>query len=264
MKKCCMVLTATLVACSVSGMDGVEWLKNHDWFDVVSVTSTDLTLKVKNGSLTITQDDSYRKYTESVKTNAWATPWRKSSDYIANDEALILTPDQETRFSLEMCAVTLSPASFKNKQKGFRVKKRIYGHSDGKSIHTAYIALSDTPVEMGEDDVEMVMDDGKWVTAEEARKRLEVEELGPRALRLFQMVNEIKRDSKLMAEVLENPFLLADWNMLIENGYIKTNAVDTASSASERSNPNSLWLYAGILLCILCPILYFLRRKLKT
>jgi len=29
-------------------------------------------------------------------------------------------------------------------------------------------------------------------------------------------------------------------------------------------NKTSLWLYAGILLCLLCPILYFLRRKLKT
>ena len=49
---------------------------------------------------------------------------------------------------------------------------------------------------------------------------------------------------------------------------VVTNAVQTATQTSGAASPSpvktSLWLYTGILLCLLCPILYFLRRKLKT
>jgi len=226
-----------------SRLNGVELLLTFSFVESVAATPTNVIIRTTSS--------------EDI-----ASGWK-----IEPNAEIILTPDKETVFaSVFGGGVILSPASFKNKQKGFRVKSGTPGpkiYNQEALIYIAYIALSDTPVEVREDDVEMVMEGGAWVTAEEARKNLELEKLsvklGPRAFMLMQRAEEIQRNPKLMAEVLEHPDLLGEWKDLIEAGYIKTNAADTASSASERSNLNNLWLYVGVSLCALCAILYFLR-----
>ena len=165
MKKICMALTAMSLAYCAAGMGGVTYLENHVWFDSVSVTSTNLTLVFsfrRDSVATVVQDDSYRKYQEAYKTNAWATPWRVMGD----GDALVLTPDQTTRLAIRDAkrSVIFTPVSFKNQQKGFRLSEVSYHpHEWFSTNHCGYVALSDTPVQVSEDDVEMIMENEEWV-----------------------------------------------------------------------------------------------------
>jgi len=290
----CIVCTVLLLANSIVGMDGIEYLKKGTWFGDVSVTSTSLVLKIKDDSMIIVQDDSYRKYCEAVLTNAWAKPWRQAAEFVENDKALLLTPDQETHFMGHGGTLFLSPVSYKNKQQGFRVLEKFYNHrgKDWVTFNTAYLALSDTPMEVGEDDVEMVMDKGKWVTARDWRKNMELDEkYGWPASHLVQYAEKIMREAKEGELLVHEPTISNIWNKLVEDGIIKTNTVEKEGKAvspsqkkkgriaaslpsregndeeqrrGETSSPYRLWLYVGVSLCALCAILYFLRRKLKT
>ncbi|MCL1888667.1 MAG: hypothetical protein FWF96_07345 [Kiritimatiellaeota bacterium] len=96
MKKNCLFFTIFLFAHGSLGMDGIEWLKTSPWVDVVSVSSTNLLLQFKMNHLGVVQHDMYDKYLEDVKTNAWASPSRRSSEYIINNELCILTSDGQT------------------------------------------------------------------------------------------------------------------------------------------------------------------------
>jgi hypothetical protein len=87
MKKCVVGIVIGLLASTMQGMDGIEFLKKHPWFDVVSVTSTNLILKVKSGDIGITQSHGTQRVS------------RRSSEYIENNEDLVLFPDQETSTS---------------------------------------------------------------------------------------------------------------------------------------------------------------------
>ena len=257
----CIVCTVLLLANSIVGMDGIEYLKDHPWFENVSITPTHLTVRTS-------------------PTSRWLG--------VEPNVEIILTPDKEIAFSQWDMSTTISPVSFKDQQKGFRILQRSNDRRsrDWVTFNTAYLALSERPVKVGEDDVEMVMEGGKWVTAEEARRYLELEKLGFMVKELFMQSEQILRDPKKMAEIKEMPALTEAWNKLIEHGYVKTNAADTAGAASpslvkrwfgkrdgvahedgqdnEQSKSNHLWLYVGVSLCALCAILYFMRRKLKT
>jgi hypothetical protein len=242
----------------MSQLNGIELLLTYG-VDSVSVTPTSLT----------------------IKAGAHIAPWWGLEPYAE----LTLTLDKEIVFAENHASIVFSPVSLKNKQNGFRINSQFNARSfgGGLSINTAYIALSDTSIEIEEKDVEMIMEETKWVTAEAARKRLESRKLSPIAEILFQQADEIKRDPKLMAEVLANPWYADAWNTLLEKGYITANTVEkeggTTSTSQEKrwfgkqdgvvpeeerataSPPSRLWLYVGISLCVLVPILYFLRRK---
>jgi hypothetical protein len=247
----------------------------EEWINSIydSVTSTNLVLKFP----------SHQVYVNVLQIEKGVDYW------VQPNERLVLTPDCETILAGGGNGGTyFQPMTLKNQQMGFKVTQKVYAPGAGIIINTVYIALSDTPTKVGENDVEMVMEKGKWVTAEESRRLLEIEKLGPIAVLIFPRAEEIQRNPEWMAEVLGHPGFSNMWNKLIEKGYITTNAVEKESRATtlsrvkgwfgkrdeaasredgqdeEQSKPNNPWLYVGIVLCVLFPLLYFLRKKLKT
>jgi len=225
-----------------------------------------------------------------VKTGDRAVIWLQAGPHTE----VSLTLDKETVFSEDHSWTTFTPVFFKNNLKGFRISFEGHSMHSGMTIHTMYLALSEPPVQVGEEDVERVMDKGVWVTAEEARRRLEkqlernliLQKFGRWEAQLILLFEDIMRNPKMMAEIAENPELTEAWNNLVKEGIIKTNVVKKAGTPSfslqkkwlegqdgpvgddgqneEQHKTNSLWLYVGIPLCALLPVLYLLRRKLKT
>ncbi|MCL1921357.1 MAG: hypothetical protein FWG50_09835, partial [Kiritimatiellaeota bacterium] len=83
-------------------------------------------------------------------------PEKRISDYIENDEPLLLTPDARLKVAEFHASYSFTPVIFKNQQKGFQIANVSNGISFGRGITTnsiAYIALGDVPAEMGEGDV---------------------------------------------------------------------------------------------------------------
>jgi len=277
-------VTVGLCASNMLGTNGVKALESSGPIDSVSVTSTNMTVKFR-----------------SLPARNFGVRFLRTQEYrkLESNEELVLTPDQEVRFGSNDGRIVLKPVSFKGQRKGFRVVNMPVGSSaydvDPTSVIT-YIVLSDTPMELGEDEVEMVMDNGEWVKVEDSNSLI-IEKLGWYAELLLMNPEETMQDAEKMAKTLNDPFVSKIWNALVEHGLIKTNAVgkqdeaaapshakeahagqggavlppsrkDNATPATvvevEQSKRNNLWLYGGILLCILFPILYFLRRKLKT
>jgi len=209
------------------------------------------------------------------------------SEYIANGEAVILTPDRWTWFIDSEGRMMFTPVSFKSKHKGFRVTRMPLGVSARySSPEIAYIVLSDTPMTAGENDVEMVMDNGKWVKAGDSRS-LDVEKIGHGADFLIRRAERIMQDSEYRARMLNNEEYIKIWDMLIDWGVIKTNAesktqqtlpsredpvtvtpdetlVNVAEDGQdeEKSKASNLWLYALIPLCLLA-VLWLARKKRK-
>jgi len=276
-KKCCFCFIALSLVSNVTGKDdvsqlsGVKRLLSYSFIESVSVTSTNMIIRT-----TSSEDIAHR--------------WE-----IEPNAEIILTPNKETVFVTALGgSVTVSPVSFWDKRKGFRVKNNNPSpvmYNERRIIHTDYIALSDTPMEVGEDDVEMVMDKGKWVTARDWRKNMELDEkYGWPASHLVQYAEKIMREAKEGELLVHEPTISNIWNKLVEDGIIKTNTVEKEGKAvspsqkkkgriaaslpsregndeeqrGETSSPYRLWLYVGVSLCALCAILYFLRRKLKT
>jgi len=146
---------------------------------------------------------------------------RRATEYIENNEALILTPDQEASLSDGFHAYTrLTPVSFKNKEKGFRVVDG-FSFSGDERCDVGYIALRDTLTPVSEDDVDMVMENGEW-------KKF-VKEGGA----------QVSSPSRNKAK--------------------NTTAEDEANE--EETKASNLWLYALISFCALSAVFYFLRRK---
>ena len=154
-----IVCTALLLANSILGMDGIEYLK-EGWINSASVSPTNLALKLKP-----------MFYPFSVALNGPLGTWRSSEEYVENDEAVILTPDQETWFIANSSRVMFTPVSFKSRHKGFRVTYWAIGAGALRTTPViTYIVLSGTPMEAGEDDVVMVMDNGQWVKAKDSKR----------------------------------------------------------------------------------------------
>ena len=131
--------------------DGVSFLKRF-WFDRVSVTSKALSLWFAPKAY------EFEVEVEGVK--------RLASEYKANDEPLVLLPGQSARLvgerehdhTIEM--ITFTPVLFKNRRnllEGFRVMVRVNRLPGSTALvaDTRYIVLSDTPMLMGEAELEM-------------------------------------------------------------------------------------------------------------
>jgi hypothetical protein len=90
---------------------------------------------------------------------------RHSEDYAENDESLILTHDKRTGIYEHHSAYDFNPVVFKGGLNGFRITKIVDLRSfrDPRGVFSTnwHFALGDTPVEVGEDDVEMIMGAGK-------------------------------------------------------------------------------------------------------
>ena len=211
MKKRYAALTALLLASSMFGMDGIEFLEKDPWIESVSVSPTNLIVNFQLGpTLSVL----------SVAPNGMPGDWRDAKDYIANNEALVLTPDRTTWLGGHAYRIMFTPVSFKSQHKGFRVTWRPEGDAAySASPKIAYVALSDTPMEQGEGDVEMVMDNGEWVKAEDSRS-LEIEKLGWRAENMIQFADLTMQRPEIMANLRSNPDGLELWNLLVDKGFI--------------------------------------------
>ena len=150
MKKSCIALTALLLTDSISGMDGIEFLKKDGHFDSISVTSAHLALRPNTTFYVGVSQEREGQWVGSL-----------ISKYLENNEDVILRPDQETQFSdvWHNTFLFFKPVTYKNQLKGFRISEVSYARSQGlgrprKTYNVAYLALSDTPVQVGADDVE--------------------------------------------------------------------------------------------------------------
>jgi len=126
----------------------------------------------------------------------------------------------------------LTPVSFKNQEVGFRVTKWAIGSGGNKPKPIiAYLALSDTPTDVSEDDMEMTMDNGEWVKPENSRI-LAIEKLGWDAEQMIRNAESIMQDPKRMRGREATQL----WNTLVEKGLITTNA-ESQSVASPIPSP---------------------------
>ena len=132
-----IIILATAFTSAAQGMNTVEFLEEK--FGLISVTSTNLGIKFKSSRFIIVLD------------KKWIVTYR-SSEYM--DEPFILSPDRE-QLSItdnEGMAVDFTAVYFKNQFKGFRVAHRIHGFGRIVKTNVMYLALSDTPLDVGEED----------------------------------------------------------------------------------------------------------------
>jgi hypothetical protein len=132
-----IIIFATAFVSAAQGMNAVEFLEEK--FGPVNVTSTNLGIKFKSSRFIIAP------YKKRVVTY-------RSSEYMS--EPLILTTSQE-RLNIsdnEGMAVDFTAVSFKNNLKGFSIIHRIHGFSHIVKTNVMYLALSDTPLDVGEKD----------------------------------------------------------------------------------------------------------------
>jgi len=78
-------------------------------------------------------------------------------------ETLNLTPDQKILFTDGRHGfLYFEPVRYKNNLKGFQINNVIINPNRGFITNTMYIVLGDTPIQINEDDVEMIMENGEW------------------------------------------------------------------------------------------------------
>jgi len=220
-----------------SRMNGLELLLMHSGIDSVSATSENLTIAFRSGGFMLRHNG----------------VWRRAAEYIENNEALILTPDQEVSFSDGLHAYTrIAPVSFKNKKKGFRIID-VFFFSGDERRDIAYVALSDKPIEVSEEDVEMVMENGEWKTFE---REGEVATSPPsrEAVKTITQTKPSEPPAVIPPESSEVPDVVAEDETLV--------IVTGDEPSEEKSKATTFWLYIGIL-SALCAgvVLWRIRRK---
>ena len=274
MKKYMIAVIMALSVNGLHGMDVTEFWERVGIFDSAETTSRDLTL-------TLTSRHSLSEWSVRI-------PRGEGIRKVVPGEKIALVPDQAMVFQARHVRITFTPVSFKDQHKGVRMEWVTFGFggSVGKPADIAYIAFSDTPLAVGEDDVEMVMDDGEWVKAEDSRS-LEIAKLGWDAEDLIKEAEKVMQNPETMAMVLDHPKSAQLWNTLVERGLIKTNAEARAQASSpsreksvtamqdetpdkitedgqgeEKNKASHLWLYALIPLCLLA-VLWLMHKKRK-
>jgi len=191
-----MLLVGTLV-----GMDGVEWLKTNGFEPVV--TSTNLTItpvELQNSSLGI-----------------------------VSGKAAVLTPDRVVRLSMQHIRVTFTPVVYKNQHKGFRITRWGTGAPASRVLQPeiSYLALSDTPMEVGEEDMALTLEKGEWVKPEES-KQLVVDKLGWDAEDLIRSAKYIMSQPGWKEQIASGPeWAKKLWDTLVEHGLITEVDVET-------------------------------------
>ena len=223
--------------------NGIELLQRCGCVDSVSSTPTSLSITFRLDGFMVRRDG---------KT-------RGTAEYIANNEALIVTPDQEVSIYEYGSGVRLTPISFKNGEKGLRIMTHFNAMSIGGGIRRtfAYIVLGDTPTPMSADDVEMIWDSQLDRTGNptgwrlfEAEKEVEVLQIRP----------ENAVPPPVQAKPPEPP---PEPPAVTPPEPIKTPVNIAEDEPSEgKSKATTLWLYAIIPLCLLA-ILWLVRKKRK-
>jgi len=221
-------------------MNGTELLLLYGVIDSVSTTSENLIITFRSGGLMVEHNGVIRG----------------TAEYAANNEALILTPDQETSIYEHHASVRFIPVSFKSKKKGFRIIDRFA--YDGVKSYVAYVALSDKPTEASEDDVEMIMEGGEWKTAKEYYAIVERENR-LHELRFEYIYKRREAEKLLQGEELTNRLAVIEHEARLEKERIESGEQDEPSE--EKSKASHFWLYVILFHLILFPCLYFMRKK---
>jgi len=205
-----------LLADAQSRMNGVELLQMIGWMDVVSSTSTNLVIKFKHPEFHVTHNGTVRG----------------SIEYMSNDEALILTPDQGASIGEHHIRIIFIPVSLKKKRNGFQIINQFDARSFGKDLmrDTGYFALGDILTPASEDDVEMIMENGEW--------------------------KKFERDVEATASPSSR-----EKTVTATNGETPVNIAEDEPSEG-KSKATTLWLYAIIPLCLLA-VLWVVKRRRK-
>jgi hypothetical protein len=191
-------------------MDGMEYLKkNGRLFSSVSVTSSELILTFSTlpPPPVVVRDSNLDRD-------------RSASEYVNNNENLILTPDRMILITdCYHALIYFTPVAFKNNLKGFRIMEVFEGRSFGKELtvtEVAYVALSDTPVQVGEEDL-----------ADESRELSEHEYylFNPERVELKSLENQLQTARRMKARALENSYQLSEWELTEESNILR--AIET-------------------------------------
>jgi len=223
-------------------------LKKHH-IDSVLVTSTNLSVKFSPTANFIVVPDGQNNLR------------RHSSEYIEHDEALILTPDKETylygHYDEQYGSFLIIPIILRNQQKGFSfivgMRDASFQSGFGRS-NIAYVVLNDVPVEVDENDVEMIMVGGEWKPWEEIRPFF-VPMPAPKTLSATE--NMEKGEQSITVPEAE-----PELSPVIASKVEQSNPTPE-QNGTQSSPTNYLWLYVIIAFGILAigGILYLRRKK---
>ena len=243
--KYCIILVSVLFVNGVQGKDGIEFLQNSGYFTAVTVTSTNLTLKFHSigSGLMINRPEGFSRI--------------RPLEY---DKEFTLTPDRVTVLSSFHYTLLFTPVSYKNQHAGFRITEFIDHHSfgGGEFINYMYLALSDTPIEVGEDDVDTIMEMDMrlsgWQRTENGEWEMEPVEWKP----------YVKSPSASEPETPEEPPpVITEGEDTSPPPVIASISAKQSSPTDEQGKSVCLWLY-GIIALIICAVLYLFHRKLTT
>jgi len=230
-----IVLTAVSLASGVWGREGIEVLK--EGFASVTVTPTNITL-----------------------SSAYAPVWIRQKDidrWLGDDEDVILTPDCETTLTdMRHVALIFKPASFKNKKKGFWLVAEVRSLGKGLTTINMHLVLSDTPMKVGEDDVEMIMENGEWKTVKEYHAIVEREK------RLYELWSEHIHKRREAEALFQGEELINKLAAIEHEIKLKREQIEAGEQAEVCPPSRCLWLYALIPPCLLA-ILWLVKRKRK-
>ena len=220
------IIFCTIIAIfsiGVSANNAVDILKSNG-FEVVTITETNLVLKFDNllRYNSVYNNDIRREFAKNTVVHEHAPVSRKVEDFVVKNEALVLTPDQVTRLSERHATLKFKPVVFKNNKKGFRIVQWHVGAGYWKyDPIVTHIVLSDAPMTLNENDEDMIMDDEKWVKADES-KSLIVDKLGWGVHFELLHFEALKRQNKdIRAYLIENPVYLKIWTKLVEHGLME-------------------------------------------
>ena len=152
--KLLMVTFIVLFANKMQGEDVISYLKQYSCVDSITMTLTNLSIKFKSSGLVTEQNGVYRR----------------SREYAEANENFVLASGQGARLSARHVLLTFVPILFKGKQNGFKVIEITHNPYIGEATNNMYLALSDTPVQVSEADVEMIMENEEWKTFERSAK----------------------------------------------------------------------------------------------
>ena len=234
-----IVLPLALFCGNVRGEYAVEWFKKYQQWSIesVTVTSDGLSIRFKNPWFFVILDWD--------KTD---NEYSSSADYIKNNEALILTPDSKTVCLLQQhTRVHFTPVSYRNGLAGFRITDMFTGAPYGlRTNNVLYVALSDSPIEVGEEDVAMVKDKGEWKTFE---REGEVATSPPsrEAVKTITQTKSPEPPAVIPPEPIEVPDVVTE-DKPSEDGVTAT-------------PPSRFWLY--ILIPLILAALWVVKRKRK-
>jgi hypothetical protein len=261
--KCIIISIGVLLANDMQGTEGIKWFQSNNWWDIISFTSTNVTYRFK-GKQFVSQKGVIR--------------------LSEHNEEFSLTHDQETMFTDgRHIEIYFTPITLKNKQNGFRnTVLNNLGAYEYKGITTnyTYVALGDKPIEMREEDVEMILEKGEWIKYKKGRpisRRVQTlpppkpESKSPPESELKRRLREVVAEMEAIART--NP-AAAEKGIVVDRprGWfdipadmpaIVPDAESDSIPAVDDPKPANRWLYILIPLCLF-PALYFLRRKLKT